>query len=76
MRFLEITGLGVAALALLSGVRAIQYDLVIYGGTSAGVMAAGQATRMGKTVLIVGPDRHLGGLRRAVSASRIPATRR
>ncbi len=39
-----------------------EFDLVIYGGTSAGVTAAVQAKRLGKTVVIVGPDRHLGGL--------------
>jgi hypothetical protein len=38
------------------------YDVVIYGATSAGVSAAVQAKRMGKTVIIVGPDKHLGGL--------------
>ena len=38
------------------------YDVVIYGGTAAGVAAAVQAKRMGKTALIVGPDVHLGGL--------------
>ena len=38
------------------------YDLVVYGGTSAGVIAAVQARRMGKTAVIVGPDKHLGGL--------------
>ena len=38
------------------------HDMVIYGGTSAGVMAAVQAKRMGKDVIIVCPDRHLGGL--------------
>ncbi len=38
------------------------YDLVVYGQTSAGVMAAVQAKRMGKTVILVGPDKHLGGL--------------
>jgi hypothetical protein len=43
-------------------VRAAEYDLVIYGGTSAGVMAAVQAKRMGKSVIVVGPDKHLGGL--------------
>ncbi|MBX2818567.1 MAG: FAD-dependent oxidoreductase [Rhodothermaceae bacterium] len=37
-------------------------DIVIYGGTSSGVVAAVQASRMGHSVLIVGPDRHLGGL--------------
>ena len=39
-----------------------EFDLVVYGATSAGVMAAVQAARQGKTVTIVGPDRHLGGL--------------
>src|SRR3954468_4687952 len=38
------------------------YDLVIYGGTSAGVAAALQARRMGKTVLIIEPTHRLGGL--------------
>ena len=38
------------------------YDVVVYGQTSAGVMAAVQAKRMGKTVIVVGPDKHLGGL--------------
>jgi hypothetical protein len=38
------------------------YDLVVYGGTSAGVIAAVQAKRLGKTAVIVGPDVHLGGL--------------
>lgn len=37
-------------------------DLVIYGGTSAAVATAVQATRMGKSVIIVSPDKHLGGL--------------
>ncbi len=39
-----------------------EYDVVVYGQTSAGVMAAVQAKRMGKTVIVVGPDKHLGGL--------------
>lgn len=38
------------------------YDLVIYGGTSGAVVAAVQAHRMGKTAVIVSPDKHLGGL--------------
>lgn len=38
------------------------YDVVIYGGTSAAVTAAVQAKRMGKSVVIVSPDKHLGGL--------------
>ncbi len=37
-------------------------DLVIYGGTSAGISAAVQAKKMGKSVIVVSPDIHLGGL--------------
>ena len=39
-----------------------QYDVVIYGGTSAGVAAAVQTARMGKSVALVCPERHVGGL--------------
>jgi hypothetical protein len=39
-----------------------EHDIVIYGGTSAAVVAAVQATKMGKSVIIVSPDKHLGGL--------------
>lgn len=38
------------------------YDIVVYGGTSAGVVAAVQAARLGKTVILVAPEEHLGGL--------------
>lgn len=38
------------------------YDVVVYGGTSAGVIAAVQARKMGKSAIIVCPDKHLGGL--------------
>jgi hypothetical protein len=37
-------------------------DIIIYGGTSAAVIAAVQARRMGKSVIVVSPDRHLGGM--------------
>ena len=37
-------------------------DIVIYGGTSAGIVAAIQAKRMGKSVVLVEPSSHLGGL--------------
>jgi hypothetical protein len=39
-----------------------QYDIVVYGGTSAAVIAAVQAHRMGCSVVVVCPDKHLGGL--------------
>jgi hypothetical protein len=37
-------------------------DVCVYGGTSAGIIAAYTAKRMGKTVLLVEPSQHLGGL--------------
>jgi hypothetical protein len=51
-----------AVLCLCLGARAAEYDVVVYGGTSAGVTTAVQARRMGKSVVIVSPDKHLGGL--------------
>ena len=39
-----------------------QYDIVIYGGSSAGVSAAIQAARMNKSVVILEPYSRLGGL--------------
>ncbi len=38
------------------------YDVVIYGGTSAGISAAVQTSRMGKSVVIIEPGNRLGGL--------------
>src|SRR5437016_2814286 len=38
------------------------HDLVIYGGTAAGVTAAVQAARMGKTAIIIESTRHIGGM--------------
>lgn len=38
------------------------YDLIVYGGTSSGVMAAYSASMQGLHVLIVEPGNHLGGL--------------
>jgi len=37
-------------------------DVIIYGGTSAAVTAAVEVVRSGKTVIVVSPDTHLGGL--------------
>jgi len=37
-------------------------DVIIYGGTSAAVTTAVQVVRMGKSVILVSPDIHLGGL--------------
>ena len=39
-----------------------QADIIVYGGTSGAVMAGVQTARMGKSVIIVSPAKHLGGL--------------
>ena len=39
-----------------------KYDIVIYGGTSAGIAAAIQSSRMGKSVMLIEPSQRLGGL--------------
>lgn len=38
------------------------YDIVVYGGTSSAVVAAVESARQGKSVIVVSPDKHLGGL--------------
>ena len=39
-----------------------QADVIVYGGTSAGVIAAVEVAQSGKSVILVTPDKHLGGL--------------
>src|SRR5690554_5012829 len=50
----------ISSLPALSQTRS--YDIVIYGGTSAGVAAAIESSRMGKSVVLIEPSQHLGGL--------------
>jgi hypothetical protein len=47
---------------LNSGKKIFRSDVVVYGGTSAAVMAAVQVKRMGKSVVLLSPDVHLGGM--------------
>ena len=42
--------------------RTYKADVIIYGGTSAAIIAAVQVKKMGKSVIVVSPDKHLGGL--------------
>ncbi len=37
-------------------------DIIIYGGTSGAITAAVEVVQSGKTVIVVSPDKHLGGL--------------
>ena len=64
---LIINTLSISMALLLTGCRQAtengnQSDVVIYGGTSAGVAAAIQASRMGKTVILLEPGSRVGGL--------------
>ncbi len=42
--------------------KVFEADICIYGGTSAGVIAAVQAAKMGATVALIEPGKHLGGM--------------
>ena len=62
-----IRGLSLSVIFLMlshSGIFAQdkEYDVVIYGGTSAGIASAIQISRMGKSVVIIEPNHRLGGL--------------
>ena len=62
-----LKGLTLSIIILLSGCRQAdlrenQYDVVIYGGTSAGLAAAIQASRMNKSVIVLEPGNRVGGL--------------
>ena len=48
--------------SLLVKSKAHTVDICIYGGTAAGVIAAFTAKKMGKTVVLIEPGRHLGGM--------------
>ena len=51
-----------AFLPLLSGAAEHEADVIVYGDASGGVTAAVQASRMGKSVILVSQYGHLGGL--------------
>jgi hypothetical protein len=54
-----------AAVLLLAGqarAAVCEYDVVVYGGTPAGISAAVQTVRLGKTVVLIEPGQYLGGM--------------
>jgi hypothetical protein len=67
-----VLGVGVIAVCLFafrqpnttkpSGTAKAQYDVIVYGGTASGVMAAVAAAREGMKVAILEPKTHLGGM--------------
>jgi hypothetical protein len=40
----------------------LEADVIVYGGTSGGVTAAVETHKEGKSVILISPDKHLGGL--------------
>jgi len=52
----------IGLLSMLGCVSEPTYDVVIYGGTSAGISAAVQTARLGKKVILIEPGSYLGGL--------------
>jgi len=60
--------LSVIIVLLITGCRSrtdkeiFRADVIVYGGTSSAVVAAVQVSRMEKSVILVSPDKHLGGL--------------
>ena len=56
-------GCGCLLAVIARGATAIETcDVAIYGATSSGVIAAVQAARMGKSVVLLEPGRHMGGM--------------
>src|SRR5438128_1174567 len=53
---------GLVAGAPAQNAPAVDADVCVYGGTSGGVIAAVAAARAGKTVVLVEPGQHLGGM--------------
>lgn len=51
-----------AAISAQASAAPPSYDIVVYGGTSGGVIAAVQAAKSGRSVVLISPTPHLGGL--------------
>ncbi len=68
--FVKSLAVGSGAVILTSGCdlfynkeeKSFETDILIYGGTSAAIIAAVRAKKLGKKVIVVSPDKHLGGL--------------
>jgi hypothetical protein len=57
-----MTRLPLLALLLVAPRSFADTDVCVYGGTAGGVAAAIQAARMGKSVVLIEPSKHIGGL--------------
>ncbi|RRJ94914.1 FAD-dependent oxidoreductase [Opitutaceae bacterium TAV4] len=59
---LQVSLFSLLALSVPLSADTYSADICIYGGTSAGVIAAVQSASMGKSVVLLEPGRHLGGM--------------
>jgi hypothetical protein len=65
---MKISLLAILAAVLINGCTSetvknnYKADVIVYGGTSSAVAAAISVSRMGKSVILVSPDKHLGGM--------------
>ena len=59
---LAVLLLALTSTACVADQRDYHADVVVYGDTSGGVTAAVQAARMGKSVVLISPYQHLGGM--------------
>ena len=60
MRGMFIAGVAMSVSSLYA--NAVQTDVFIYGATPAGITAAIESRRAGRSVVLVEPSRHIGGL--------------
>src|SRR5215472_5541749 len=61
MRTLSLIGLAIGLAASLPAATH-SFDVVVYGGTAGGVIAAVSASRQGLKTALVEPTRHVGGM--------------
>ncbi len=61
-RFFLLLILGLISLTGKAADPPAEFDVIIYGGTASGVMAAVSAAREGQRVAILEPKRHIGGM--------------
>ncbi len=59
---LIILGVFVLGCNRLQKPKNFEADVIIYGGTSGAITAAVEVVQSGKSVIVVSPDKHLGGL--------------
>jgi hypothetical protein len=62
LRFLMSLALGAAWAVAAAAAPVVESDICVYGGTSGGVAAAVAAARLGKSVVLVSLNHHVGGM--------------